>query len=190
MVFVRLIVVSSVFHRVGDIFAAGPVEDGLQSGRVAVGDEDLPEGLVGDQADELLDPSGVEFVEQIVEQQQRLLALFPRHDGILRQLEGHEKRFLLPLRTVFAQGVSADLEHQIVAVDARRGEFIDKVFLPGGGENLGKGSVVEFRAVGQFDLLAVARERAVVVGHNGAQPFDELRRRAWIASPCSTSWRS
>ena len=109
----------------------------------------------------MLDPSGVELVEEIVQQQDRFLA--PRgDDGVLCQLQCDEKRFLLPLRAVFSQGVAADAQHQIVAVDARGGELIDEVALPCGDEQIAERAVVQLRFVDQLHRLAVRAERAVV----------------------------
>lgn len=110
------------------IFAARLVEDRTQPCGVAVGDQDLPERIFGHEADQLLHAPGVELVEEVVQQQDRFFALFPGDDGVLRQFEGYQERFLLSLRPVFAQGVAADFQHQVVAVDACRGEFVGEVF--------------------------------------------------------------
>ena len=96
----------------------------------------MPEGVVRDQPDQLFDPSGVEFVEQVVQQQDRAFALRLGDDGVLRQFEGDQEGFLLSLRAVFAQGVAADAEHQVVAVNARGGELVGQVLLPRGEQDL------------------------------------------------------
>ena len=172
------------------IFAARLVEDRTQPCGVAVGDQDLPERIFGHEADQLLHAPGVELVEEVVQQQDRFFALFPGDDGVLRQFEGYQERFLLSLRPVFAQGVAADFQHQVVAVDACRGEFVGEVFLPCREEQFVERPVVQLRLVVQFDLLAVAREGAVIVRDDGLQPLREPRRRACIRLPCSTSCRS
>ena len=84
-----------------------------------------PNGVFRDQPDELFDAPGVELVEQVVEQQDRASRLSSCATiGVLGQFQGDQERLLLALRAVFAQGVAADPEHQIVAVNARRGELV------------------------------------------------------------------
>ena len=51
-------------------------------------------------------------------------------DAVLRQFQCHEERLLLPLRTVLAQRIAVDAQHQVVAVDARGGELVRQIALP------------------------------------------------------------
>ena len=59
-------------------------------------------------------------------------------------------------------------------MDACRGEFVGEVFLPCREEQFVERPVVQLRLVVQFDLLAVAREGAVIVRDDGLQPLREL----------------
>ena len=83
------------------------------------------------------------------------------------EFESDQKRFLLSLRTVFAQGIAADAEYQIVAVDARSGESVDEILFPGLEQQLFERGVVQLRAVFERHLFAVAGEVAVVSGDFG-----------------------
>lgn len=170
--------------------AARLVENPFQACRVAVGDQDLPEGVVRDQPDQLFDPPGVELVEQVVQQQDRAFALRLGDDGVLRQFEGDQEGFLLSLRPVFAQGITSDFQHQVVAVNACRREFVDDVLLPRIEQYLLERTVVQLRFVVQFDLLPVAREDAVIGRGTGCSRSANSCRRAWMALPCSHSCMS
>ena len=69
---------------------------------IGVGDEDLAKGFTADELDDALHASGIQFVEDVVEQQQRfLLARLPVQEAILRQLQGQGKGFVLPLPSRF-----------------------------------------------------------------------------------------
>lgn len=91
----------------------------------------------------LFDPPGVEFVEEVVQQQDRFFTFGLGDQGILGEFESDQKRFLLSLRTVFAQGIAADAEYQIVAVDARSGESVDEILFPGLEQQLFERGVVQ-----------------------------------------------
>ena len=146
-------------------YTAGPIEDVAQARRVAVGDQDLPESLVRDEADQLLDASCIEFVEEIVEEQNGFFAGRLGQEGILRQFQRDEEGLLLSLRAIFSQRIAANLQHQIIAVDTCRCKFIDQVLLARLLQYLLKGAVVELRFVVQLHLLAILRKESVVVGN-------------------------
>ena len=90
----------SILHGEERIIRTGPIEDRLQSRRVAVGDENLSESLLRHQPDQLFDTPRVEFVEEIVQQQQRPFVLLFGHKSVLGEFERDEERFLLSLRAV------------------------------------------------------------------------------------------
>lgn len=165
---------AAVFDREEGVRPAGLVQNPAQTGGVAVRNDDLPERIFRHQPYELFHAPRIELVEQVVEQQDRLLAFLLRDYCVLGQFQGDQERLLLALRAVFAQGVAADSEHQIVAVNARRGELVGQILLPRGEENLTERTVVQFRFVVQFDLLAVARKYAVILRRHGLQPLGEL----------------
>ena len=64
---------------------------------VRIRNEDLAEILAGHHADKIGDTLEVQFVKDIVQQQHGRETVRAFHDFILRKLERHQERFLLPL---------------------------------------------------------------------------------------------
>lgn len=95
---------AAVFDREEGVRPAGLVQNPAQTGGVAVRNDDLPERIFRHQPYELFHAPRIELVEQVVEQQDRLLAFLLRDYRVLGQFQGDQERLLLALRAVFAQG--------------------------------------------------------------------------------------
>ena len=89
-------------------------------------------------------------------------------------LRAIRKDFCCPCDPYLRKGITSDFQHQVVAVNARRREFVDDVLLPRIEQHLLERTVVQLRFVVQFDLLPVAREDAVIGRGHGLQPLGEL----------------
>ena len=88
---------------------------------VGVGDENLPEGVLGDDGYDGFDTSSVQLVEDVVQEQQRFETRCPGEELVLRQAQGDGKCLLLALRGSAAHGHSTEGQHNVVAVWACRG---------------------------------------------------------------------
>lgn len=150
------------------------VQNRLQAHLVAIGNENLSELLARNHLDQLLHTSRIELVEQVVQQQYRSLALVLGNNLILSQFQRNKKRFLLSLRAIFSQWIAANFQSQIITMNATTRELIDQVLLSVRAQQLLEGGVVQLRAVADLDLLAVARQLAVVVCHYWTYALDEL----------------
>ena len=72
---------------------------------IGVGDEDLAKGFTAHELNDALHAPGIQFVKDVVEQQQRfLLARLPMQEAILCQLQGQGKGFVLPLAALALHG--------------------------------------------------------------------------------------
>ena len=99
--------VRSILQDVGEVLAVG------------VGDEDLSEIGTVDQVDDTLNSLTVQFVEDIVEEQDRALV---EHTSIaeeecLAELEGQQESLLLPLAAYTLDRVVAERHLEFVLVD-------------------------------------------------------------------------
>ena len=88
---------------------------------VRIRNEDLAEILAGHHANQVGDALEVQFVKDIVQQQHGCKPVRAFHDFILRKLERHQERFLLPLRAGTADGMAVHGEQKIVALNAGGG---------------------------------------------------------------------
>ena len=80
------------------VVALGALEDFVEVLAVGVGDEDLSEGIAGDEVDDLFDALGIELVEDVVEQEQGSgLAACPLEKIELGELEGDDVGLVLSL---------------------------------------------------------------------------------------------
>ena len=93
---------------------------------------------------------------------------------ILSQFQCDEERFLLSLRAIFSKRIATNFERQIVAMNTTTRILIDQILLSMRTQQLLEGLVVQFRAVTDLDLLAVARQTSVVIGHDRANALDEF----------------
>ena len=80
------------------------VEDGLNTAGLGIGEEHLAEAVAADEGDESLDTEEVEFVEDVVEEQYRLLPGVVEHVLELSEFESECETFLLALGAEFLDG--------------------------------------------------------------------------------------
>ena len=95
------------------------MQDSVEVSAVGVGQENLSELIAAGQTDYLFNPVAVEFVENVVEKEQRRLAparFFEQ--GELGQFQGDEVGLALPLRPFFFNGKSSELHDEVILVDA------------------------------------------------------------------------
>ena len=87
---------------------------------VGVGDEDLSEIGTVDQVDDTLNPLVIQFVEDVVEEQDRLLVeyLGVAEEERLTEFEGQQESLLLPLAADSLDGICAERHLEFVLVDA------------------------------------------------------------------------
>ena len=94
------------------------LQDGAQASFIGVGNEDLSEVIPRDDVHDASDAFCVEFVENVVKQQHGLDPAVVPDEHVVRQFEGGEEGFLLPLRPRPLDGKSVHLQQQVIAVNA------------------------------------------------------------------------
>ena len=105
------------------IVAAVAAQDAFEPHLVAVGDENLSEAFVRNDADQLFDPLHVELVEDVVQQQDGTVAAVCGDDVVLREFQRDEERFLLSLGILLiAFGLAKLLLCAIVSAKDRKEE--------------------------------------------------------------------
>ena len=97
----RLFVLRDLRHPVANVVegitSSCTIEDRLQTGRVAIGNEDLPKSVARYEVQQLLYATGIELVEEVIQQKDRTFMLLLGQNGVLCQFEGDEEGLLLPL---------------------------------------------------------------------------------------------
>ena len=94
----------------------------LNPAPLRVGDKHLAETVLAHQADNLVDPFVIQFIKDIIEQQNRLESLDVAGVFELGQLNGDDKRLLLPLRAEFLQRMTGDHQFQVILMDPLGGK--------------------------------------------------------------------
>ena len=157
------------------VFEVGKlVEDGLHTAGLGVGEEHLAETVAADKGDELLDTQHVELVENIVEQQYRLLTQQVEQILELCELECQRETLLLPLGAeTLDRHVAGEHEEEVVLVGAAGGVLRIAVGLPGGIELLGEGALVALIADGAG--LVAAGNAVVILLEQRHEHLDKAR---------------
>ena len=127
-------------------------EDLVEVVTVRVGDEDLSEGVTGDKIDDLLYASGIELVEDVVEQEQGSGGRgCPAEKVKLGQFQGEHECLCLSLTALAPHGVVADEHLQVVAVNAV--------------ERIAHGTVLEAVALDHFEQRTPLAVGHIAEGH-------------------------
>lgn len=79
------------------------VKDGLHTTRLCVGEEDLTETFAANKGNQAFNTEDVEFVKDVVEEEDGFLARMVEHILELSKFEGKGKTFLLALGSKFFQ---------------------------------------------------------------------------------------
>ena len=140
---------------------------------VGVGDEYLAEVAARDQSYDLLYALSVEFVEDVVEQQQgRGVASCLSERVELGQLEGDEEGLVLSLAALPSDGVSAEGHLQFVLVYAMQRVAHDAVALSAAPYHVQQGAALAVGDVAQAYGLVPLRYVFVVALERGYEPPD------------------
>lgn len=118
------------FSHLEDLIVAwGAFQDFVEMLAVGVGDEDLSEGIAGDEVDNLFDTLGIEFVEDVVEEEQGSGFASCAFEKVeLGEFQGDDVGLVLPLGTFTFDGIASEGHLQFVFVDAMQGITHDAVF--------------------------------------------------------------
>ena len=106
-------------------------DDFVKMGAVGVGNEDLAETVAGDHIDDALNTAGVEFVKDIVKQQDGHCGVVGLEEVELGKPQGYGIGLALPLTASAAHGIVIEHQLDIVAMHAARGVTDDEVALAG-----------------------------------------------------------
>ena len=154
----------------------GGSEDAVEVVAVGVGDEDLPKVVAAHIVDDATHAAGIEFVENVVEQQEGrapLTVVFEIEK--LRQFHGDEEGFDLSLRGFSAHAVAVHLQVEVVLVGAVEGVaddvFADTTFAQYRGER----AAVAVTLVGDAHRFGRGiAEPGVEGGEKGLKGFDKF----------------
>ena len=81
---------------------------------VRVRDKNLSEVTTSDQADDTLYTLGIELVEDVIEEEEWMLRVGRREEGILSELQRNEEGLVLPLTSDLADELFAQEHLQVV----------------------------------------------------------------------------
>ena len=89
-------------------------DDLVQVLAVRVRDKNLSEVTTSDQADDTLYTLGIELVEDVIEEEEWMLRVGRREEGILSELQRNEEGLVLPLTSDLADELFAQEHLQVV----------------------------------------------------------------------------
>ena len=144
---------------------------------VAVGvcDENLAESVTAYQLHNLLHPLCIEFVEDVVEQQQgRRAAARSAEEVELRQFQGDEEGLALPLRALATYRIAVLQHLEIVFVDAVQGISDGSVLEALAGELLQEGTSLKVGHIAELHLFLLLRNAVVELLEDGDE-FGNVR---------------
>ena len=146
-------------------------------GALRVGDKNLPHAAAAHIVHNALDPRGIEFVEDVVEQEEghTLLALAAK-EIVLRQFHGNEIGLLLALRAFLLHGVTVEQEREFVLVSTVQRITHDALFGTAAAQLLAERTALQVALIRQRHLLMLAPRESLVGGtEEGDESLDELR---------------
>ena len=146
---------------------------------VGVGNEYLTEAVAGHQAHNLLHPLSIQFVEEVVEQQERRRFRCRALEEVeLSQFQRDDKRLVLSLRAFALHGMPTQRELQVVAMDAVERIAHGQVFLAVAPDDLQQRAALAVRRIAQAHSLLSAGDTLVILLEHRLQFADERRALA------------
>ena len=122
---------------------------------VGIRNENLPEIIACYQFDDLLHARSIQFIKNIIEQQQRNRSTCPFQKVELRQLQSHQIRFVLPLRTLPLDREITQQHIQFVFMYAAQGKSHNLIARTALFQHFQQGSLTGMRIISQPDFLLV-----------------------------------
>ena len=152
-------------------------KDFVEMGTLRVGDKNLAHAAAAHIVHNALDSRSIEFVEDVVEQEEghTLLALAAK-EIVLRQFHGNEIGLLLALRAFLLHGVTVEQEREFILVSTVQRITHDALFGTAAAQLLAERTALQVALIRQRHLLMLAPRESLVGGtEEGDESLDELR---------------